>query len=76
MCLFDPILFLFRIMNFLPGTDAHFLYVMLYLSGVTFNNSEENKDTEKTLKFTVVNTATARFTVCGCQDELVVSGAY
>lgn len=29
---------------------AHFLHVTLYLMEVTFNNSEENKDTEKTLK--------------------------
>ncbi len=30
---------------------AHFLHVTLYLTEVTFNNSEENKDTEKTLKW-------------------------
>ncbi len=29
---------------------AHFLHVTLYLTEVTFNNSEENKNTEKTLK--------------------------
>lgn len=40
-----------------------------YLAGATFNNREENKDT----KVEVINTTTVRFTVCGSQDELILS---